>query len=217
MNLYFISGLGADRRVFRKLTVPPSFKVNHIDWIPVAAEEGLGDYCQKLAKQVDQREPFTLIGLSFGGIIAIEMAKLIRPVQTIIISSISRPEEAGQVYVTLGKLKLQRIIPLRFLLKPSRFLFQAFGAHTEEEKILLRQILADTDPDFFRWSLNRMFSWENEWIPERMLHIHGTKDRILPFQESMRAIPVEGGEHLMVFSRSAEISGLLEKHLVSET
>ncbi|MDP4130532.1 MAG: alpha/beta hydrolase [Bacteroidota bacterium] len=214
MNLYFISGLGADRRVFQKLIIPRSFVVHHIDWIPVVQDETLSQYCEKLAVQINQAQPFILIGLSFGGIIAIELSKQIKPLQTILISSISSPEEVGRVYIVLGKLRIQRIIPIRFLLMPSAILFRLFGAHTKEEKMLMKQILADTDPDFFRWSLKRMFSWKNEWKPERLVHIHGTSDKILPYNEKMQAIRVEGGEHLMVYSKFEQISGLLQEHLL---
>ena len=214
MNLYFISGLGADKRVFQKLIIPESFIIHYVEWIPVFPEESLSQYCEKLITQINRTEPFILIGLSFGGIIAIEMSKQVKPVQTILISSISRPEEAGRVYTFLGKLQIQRIIPIRFLLTPSPLLFRLFGAHTKGEQTLLKQILADTDPDFFRWSLNRMFSWKNDWKPERLLHIHGTGDRILPYNDRMQAIKVIGGEHLMVYSRSEEISRLLQRHLL---
>lgn len=214
MNLYFISGLGADKRVFQKLIIPEFFIIHYVEWIPVFPEESLSQYCEKLIAQINREEPFILIGLSFGGVIAVEMSKRIKPVQTILISSISRPEEAGPVYTFLGRLQFQRIIPIRFLLTPSPLLFRLFGAHTEEERTLLKQILADTDPYFFRWSLNRMFSWKNDWKPERLLHIHGTGDRILPYNERMQAIKVIGGEHLMVYSRSEEISRLLKEHLL---
>src|SRR6185437_3659957 len=137
MNLYFISGLGADRRVFQKLIIPRTFVVHHIDWIPVVQDESLSQYCEKLAAQINQAQPFILIGLSFGGIIAIELSKQIKPLQTILISSISSPEEVGRVYIVLGKLRIQRIIPIRFLLTPSAILFRLFGAHTKEEKMLM--------------------------------------------------------------------------------
>jgi pimeloyl-ACP methyl ester carboxylesterase len=213
MNLYFISGLGADKRVFQKLTISETFTIHHLEWVQVIPEETLAQYCNRLTGQINLDEPFVLIGLSFGGVVAIELSRKIKPVKIILISSIARTEEAGMLNRVLGRLKLYRIIPVRFLLTPSRFLFRLFGAHTREEKDLLTGILQDTDPDFFRWSLDRLFSWKNEWEPEHLLHIHGTGDKIIPYSERMQAIPVKGGEHLMVYSKAEEISGLLRKYL----
>jgi pimeloyl-ACP methyl ester carboxylesterase len=215
MNLYFISGLGADKRVFQKLVIPETFTIHYLEWIPVIPEETLAEYCSRLADQVNLNEPFILIGLSFGGVVAIELSRKIKPVKVILISSIARTEEAGKLNLVLGKLKLHKMIPVHFLLTPSRFLFRLFGAHTPQEKDLLRNILRDTDPVFFRWSLNQLFSWKNEWEPEHLLHIHGTGDKIIPYNERMQAIPVKGGEHLMVYSKAEEISGLLRKYLLA--
>ncbi len=213
MNLYFISGLGADKRVFQKLQIPKVFTIHYIEWVAVSRDDTLPEYCDKLVSQIDLKEPFVLIGLSFGGVIAIELSKKIKPEQIILISSISRPEEAGKTNIILGRFKLYKIIPIGSFLVPSPVLFRLFGAHTREEKILLKDIVHDTDPAFFRWSLNHLFSWKNEWKPERILHIHGTKDRIIPYHENMKATKVIGGEHLMVYSRAEEISEWLRLNL----
>lgn len=61
-----------------------------------------------------------------------------------------------------------------------------------------------------------MFSWKNEWRPPRLIHIHGTDDKILPYNKNMQAIKVEGGEHLMVYSKAKEISRLLLKCLLKK-
>lgn len=216
MNLYFISGLGADKRVFQKLQVPEPFIIHHLEWMPVNQEDELSQYCSGLIDQINLNEPFILIGLSFGGIVAMELSRQIKPVQTVLISSISRPEEVGKIFMILKKLKVQKIIPVQLFLKPSRILFRLFGAHTNEEKELLKNILRDTDPLFFKWAMNRMFSWKNEWTAPGLIHIHGTNDKILPYNKKMQAIKVEGGEHLMVYSKAKEISRLLLKYLLKK-
>ena len=213
MNLYFLSGLGADKRVFQKLRLPEQYNVHHVGWLPPDADESLQNYAGRLLLQVNTADPFILIGLSFGGIVAIEMSKCSQPVQTVLVSSISGPAELSAGMIRAGKWKLQRFIPPSLLLKPSRLLFRLFGARSEEEKQMLRDILADTDPVFFRWALNRMTSWDNHWKPTRLLHIHGTADRILPYRENMQAKKVIGGGHLMVYSHAAIVSTLLAENL----
>ena len=89
-----------------------------------------------------------------------------------------------------------------------------FGANSADEKDLLTQILLDTDAKFFRWAIYQLFSWEYEWKPVSFLHIHGTADKILHYRSNMAAIPVEGGEHLMVYSRAGEVSRILNDHLL---
>jgi len=62
----------------------------------------------------------------------------------------------------------------------------------------------------------KLFSWENDWKPENLVRIHGTADRVLPYKPNMDAIPVEGGEHLMVYSKCEIVSAILAEKLKAE-
>jgi hypothetical protein len=213
MNLYFISGLGADKRIFQNLMLPDTFKIHYIEWLTVSENETMESYCKRLSSQIDRDQPFSLIGLSFGGVIAIELSKLLAPVQTVLISSFCFKKEVPWFYILIGKSGIYKIISPRILLKPNNIVFRLFGAYKPEVKNLLKNILQDTDPDFFEWAIRHLFSWDNEWKPDNLLRIHGTADKILPYKKIMNAIPVEGGEHLMVYSKSAVVSQVLKENL----
>ncbi len=86
MNLYFISGLGADKRVFEKLVLPEIFTIRISNGCG-RKKRSLEHYCRRLSEQIDTSGSFSLVGLSFGGVIATEMSKFLRPVQTVLISS----------------------------------------------------------------------------------------------------------------------------------
>jgi|SRR5450755_351971 pimeloyl-ACP methyl ester carboxylesterase len=214
MNLYFVSGLGADKRMFQKLKLGDEWMIHHVEWVAVRDDESLETYCHRLSEQIDRTKPFILIGLSFGGIVAIQLAKLFSPVQTVIISSFCFKKEVSNFYILLCKTRIFKLLPVRFFLKPNKIIFRMFGANSADEKDLLTQILLDTDAKFFRWAIYQLFSWEYEWIPVSFLHIHGTADKILHYRSNMAAIPVEGGEHLMVYSRAGEVSRILNDHLL---
>jgi pimeloyl-ACP methyl ester carboxylesterase len=213
VNIYFISGLGADKRIFRKLKLPEFFNIHYIEWVSVREEESLESYCNRLSEQIDQTKPFTLIGISFGGMIAIELSKKLKPIQTIIISSFCCKKEVSKFYIFLGKTGLMRLIPTGILLQPNRIVYWLFGANNSDERQLLKNILRDTDPHFYRWAVKQLFSWDNSWKPEGLIHIHGTADKIIPFSTKMDAIPVEGGEHLMVYSKAEIVNDLLKQNL----
>jgi pimeloyl-ACP methyl ester carboxylesterase len=213
MNLYFISGLGADKRVFDKLVLPSAFRIHHIEWLPVSKKETLEHYCRRLSEQIDTDQPFTLVGLSFGGVIATEMSKFLKPVQTVLISSFCLKKEVSRFYVFLSDTGLYKLLPTRIFLKPNHFVYRIFGAYNPAAKKLLQNILEDTDPVFFHWALNQLFSWNNNWIPPNLVRIHGTADKVLPYKTNMEAIPVKGGEHLMVYSKWEIVSEILTEKL----
>jgi pimeloyl-ACP methyl ester carboxylesterase len=213
MNLYFISGLGADKRIFQNLVLPEVFRIYYIEWVAVSENETMESYCRRLSSQINQQEPFSLVGVSFGGVIAVELAKLLSPVQTVLVSSFCYKEEVPWFYILIGKSGIYKMLPPRILLRPNNIAFRLFGAYKPEIKILLKNILEDTDPAFFEWAIRQLFSWDNHWKPANLIRIHGTADKILPYKKIMGAIPVKGGEHLMVYSKSAIVSQILTEKL----
>lgn len=211
MNTYFISGLGADRRIFSKLKLSEKIKVIHIDWIDPHKNESLEAYAERLSRVIDTCQPFALVGVSFGGMIAVEIAKILQPVATIIVSSTMLSQHLPALYRFAGKLKLLKFIPAR-LLKASNQLTQHyyFGTRSGSEKTLLGRIIKDTDPHFLKWAIGSILSWQNKTKPERIFHIHGTNDKILYSKKAIPDFVIENGTHFMVYQNAKIISGIID-------
>ncbi|MFL5728064.1 MAG: alpha/beta fold hydrolase [Cytophagaceae bacterium] len=206
-HIYFVSGLGADERVFDFLTLDESVQKHFIQWLKPETGENIESYAQRLCQQVDQRKDFILIGVSFGGMIAVEMARHISPSCIIIISSARHTNEISSLYKLAGILKLHRIIP-GFLLKSSNFISHYFfGTETTEEKKLLQSILKDTDLYFLRWALGQIVCWKTKTSTPGLIKIHGTRDRILKYRQADYTI--QNGGHLMIVNKAHEISGII--------
>ncbi len=175
-TIYILSGLGADHRVFQYIDFGEN-EVIHVSWLTPLQDESIEEYAKRIAENI---EPGTiLIGLSFGGMVAIEVSKHIPIKQVILISSAKTKNEIPFLYKFGGYLKLNKLLPLFMMNKGSFINNYLFGAKTIFEKKLLDQILKDTDLEFLRWALQRIVSWENDLIPQGTKHIHGAKDRVL--------------------------------------
>ena len=211
MNTYFISGLGADKRIFSKLKLNENINMIHVDWISPNENESLASYAERLSKVIDLSQPFALVGVSFGGMIAVEMAKLLKPAATIIISSTMLSTHLPALYRFAGRLGLLKFIPAKFL-KSSNKLTQNyyFGTRSNSEKALLSKIINDTDPYFLKWAIGSILSWKNENRPERIYHIHGTNDKILYSKIAQPDFVIKNGTHLMVYQNADEISGIID-------
>jgi pimeloyl-ACP methyl ester carboxylesterase len=71
-NWYLIPGLGADERVFQGLSLPGPAVVLH--WLmPQSPTEPLQKYAARLAEAVPPDHPCWLVGVSFGGLLALEV------------------------------------------------------------------------------------------------------------------------------------------------
>src|SRR5690349_13133403 len=89
-----------------------------------------------------------LIGVSFGGIMAVEVAKLIATEKVILISSAKTRHELSFYYRLAGILQFHKLLPARLLKYPNYFAFWLFGAKNQRDQDLLAAILLNTDKDF---------------------------------------------------------------------
>lgn len=214
-NIYFISGLGADERVFRKLKFK-GYRPVHIHWLEPERGESLSSYACRLSKQISSDRPI-LVGLSFGGLITIELAKQIDVEQAILISSAKTTAEIPFYYKIFRWFPLHRIFPFKtFLWAVYWFAYWVFSAETVEERKLLKAILLDTDAHFLKWALHRVVVWQNYTIPDSLHHIHGLRDRIFPMRWIKPDLIIEQAGHLMVFNRASQVSKLITQIIESE-
>ena len=205
MKLYGISGLGADKRVFEYLDL--DCKLIPIEWIEPLKNETIESYSIRISKSINREEDFGIMGVSFGGLVAVEISKRLNPKLMILISSAETRLELRLIYRIIGKTKLLKLIP-QFLFDPPRIIADwIFGA---VNKKLLNQILNDTDLYFAKWAVNQLTNWSNiEKLSNPVLKIGGTHDKLVPPNKNQRLI--EKGEHFMIVDRADEISQIINE------
>jgi pimeloyl-ACP methyl ester carboxylesterase len=210
--IYLLSGLGADERVFQNL----DFKgrpCQFIQWIEPQRHETMAHYASRLSAQIQTANPI-LIGVSFGGMLAVEMAQQIKCRQVILLSSAKNSHEIPRLYRFFGQIQLHKLLPVALLKWANPLTYWLFGMQTPAEKALLKAILHDTDPVFLKWAIHAIVSWKQKKSPAGILHIHGDRDRILLLQHPSGVDDVvPGGGHLMVLNKSDIINTLLDKAL----
>ncbi|HXC07214.1 MAG TPA: alpha/beta hydrolase [Bacteroidia bacterium] len=212
LTLYFISGLGADKRVFQKLKLPAAYKIVYVDWITPLPEESLAAYAQRLSAVIDPDTPFVLIGVSMGGMMAMEISKFLNPRMVILISSIKGDHDLPWYFRMAGAFQLDKFIPGAALNTPSSLAFFV-GTNDEEGKKLIAGIAKDADPVFVKWAMRAIIDWRNDYRPPHLYHIHGSADKVLPAQFTTPDVILEGGEHLMVYSMADQVSEFITKKL----
>ena len=215
MKVYFISGLAADSRVFKHIHLPEEHEMVFLDWIEPHKEESLRSYAARLSEKIDLKSPFALVGLSMGGMMASEIAKIHQPVATILLSSVPVNTHLPFYFQWAYRLRLHRLVPVG-LLKSASVLKRGLTPDSTEDKLILKQVIKDSDPAFIKWAMQAILSWKNDDIPQRYWHIHGTRDEILPLKYTNPSHRIEGGNHLMIMSRAEEINTLLRELLSSQ-
>src|SRR6187402_2698680 len=212
MNVYFISGLGADSRIFKYITLPEGFKVRYIEWIDPLDKETLPEYASRLTAQLDPSQPFVLAGLSLGGIMAVEIAKKIPPAATILISSVPLSAHFPIHFRIARRLKITSILPMSFF-KRAALLKRSFTAERDEDKILLRQLIREGNDSFIKWAVNAVLRWKNEILPQPLWHIHGARDEVFPVWLTLPTHRIPGGGHMVLLTHPERINGILREVL----
>ena len=210
-ELYIFSGLGADESVFQRLKFP-GFKPIFIKWIVPQDQETIDHYASRLLDQITTTKPI-LIGLSFGGLMAVEVAKQMDTEKVILIASAKTKNEIPFYYRFAGQLGLHKLLPTRLLKNSNSITNWFFGTTSTFDQQLLKQILIDTDPTFLKWAMDKVVKWENQTPTKNVVHIHGTSDRILPFKFVKSHCIVENGGHLMTLNKAEELNNILRKQI----
>lgn len=214
MRVYFLSGLGADETVFQMLALDYCEPV-FIPWIQPQHNEGLKHYALRLMQQCGIPADATIAGLSFGGMLATEIAKAFPKTKVVLLSSSKTRHELPFLY-KLGKyLPIYKWPPNAMQRLVMRLLEKRFGVKSAEGKKIYRGIVNRADIAFNDWAMWAILHWDNDVIPPNIFHIHGNADKILPARKVKADIIVKNGGHLMVMENAGEISEILRKYLTT--
>nr|WP_262898392.1 alpha/beta hydrolase [Hymenobacter negativus] len=199
--------MGADERVFQFLRLEE--EVHVLRWLPPQSScETLPHYAARLAANVPENQPCWLVGVSFGGVLALEIAQLRPLARVVLVSSFTGPHELPWLGRMARATGLHYLVPPQLLPRLPRVAQWFFGVQNGREYQLLRQILRDTDPHFTRWAIARLLQWSGRTMPT--IRIHGTADRLLPAGAAHSQYRLSGG-HLIIISQAREISRILNQ------
>ena len=210
-HIYCISGFGADERIFSKIDFG-EHNVTYLPWILPVRQEHIQDYAKRMAEVVSEPDPI-LLGVSFGGMMCIEIAKFLNVQKVILISSIKNTKEIPRWMKVAGKLQLQKIVPLRSFRLFEPVQNYNLGIENREELKLVRYYRQNVSQLYTDWAVNEILNWKNEWLPENVIHIHGSKDHMFPLRKIHADYIINGAGHFMILNRAQQLNEILAKVL----
>ncbi|MBW4889591.1 alpha/beta hydrolase [Mucilaginibacter sp. HMF5004] len=211
-KVFLISGMGADERLFRHLDLS-GFEAIPVIWIEPQHDDTLATYATRLIRQFSIKAGDSVIGVSLGGMMATEIAKQLELKHVILISSIKSPAEAPAYYNFFKSIPMYKLLSGEFMIKAS-FLFKPVmgkmaGIHAD----LFYSMLKNTSPTFLKWSIGASLNWDNTIVPPNITHLIGDADKVFNYKRIKYAIVIRGGDHMMVFNRSKQISPIVREVL----
>ncbi|TND03177.1 MAG: hypothetical protein FD123_3960 [Bacteroidetes bacterium] len=214
-RVYLIPGQGSDGRIFGKMKIDSAFDTIHIRYSVPEKGETMKQFARTLSAQIDTTKPFSIVGVSLGGMLATEMSCFLKPERVIVISSAVSRSELPARYTFMKKIPLYRAFPAG-LIKAGAFIAQPLvEPDRKKEKKIFKNMLRSKDKKFMKRSVDMIVRWKGptEKSNCRVIHIHGNKDHTLPVRKVTADHVVGKGSHMMTLTRPEEISELVNKAL----
>ena len=215
-KLIFLPGVGADGRLFEpQREAFPDLLVP--DWLPPEPEESLPHYASRMAEAMKplftDDGPILLGGVSFGGMVAYEAARVLKPAAVIQIASCrSRRAVRGllRVMSPLASAALPSVLGAAKMMSPVGL--ELLTHMKTKERNYFVAMFRESDSTFITWALTSILNWEPSSPPEAPVRqIHGRRDLLLSVENIEADEIVPTGGHLINMTHRSEVNAFIRK------
>jgi pimeloyl-ACP methyl ester carboxylesterase len=200
--VYFMPGLAAGPSIFENIKLPEEqFEMYFLEWFLPIENESIESYALRMTQKITHDNP-VLIGVSFGGVLVQEMAKIIQTDKLIIISSVKTNKEFPSRFKIARNTKAYKLIPTQLLADIEKLVKYAFGDNIVAKRLkLYEKYLSVRDKHYLDWAIETILCWNQKEINEAVIHIHGDADEVFPIKHIRKCIVVKGGTHIMILNK----------------
>ena len=197
-NWHLLPGLGATAAMYNSLKRKIAFPVNFIDWPSYQGEKSYSDVARRVIEDYGIVDGDVIGGSSLGGMVSLEMAKVMTPRAVVLLGSAMHSAEVQRLLRLISP--LAEITPIKFLQiaagKFSPFLSMAFS---------------HTDIDFIRSMGLFLPHWSGYSGPtDAVYRLHGRKDHIIPCPAAGSEV-IEDAGHFLAITHAKETAEFLQK------
>ena len=213
--VYFMPGLAASTSIFERIVLPEDqFEIVLLEWIIPIPNESISDYVIRLSKFIQHDNP-VLIGVSFGGVIVQEMAKVIPVRKTIIISSVKSNKEFPRRLKIAKSTKVYKLLPTGLVQNVEAISKFAYGDTVKQRLKLYDRYLCVRDKCYLDWAIETIIHWDRAEPDPAIIHIHGDADDVFPIKYIKNSIVVKGGTHIMILNKFRWLNENLPKIILN--
>jgi hypothetical protein len=195
---FLLPGMGATSAMYDALRSEIEFEVNFLDWPEYRGEPTYRDVAKRIIGEYDIADGDIVGGSSLGGMVALEIAKILRPKAVLLLGSAINRREVQGVLSILSPLAAVAPVALMQLL---------VGKHHS----LVAKMFSQSDPEFVRNMCLHLPSWPGYSGPNKFpFRLHGRKDRIIPCPDSGASV-VEDAGHLLTITHHRRVGLFLNR------
>ncbi len=215
LNIYLIPGMGADHRLYSRMKIDHG-NVCVLEWQPHRNAKNLQDYAHIMAEKI-QTERNVIIGSSMGGMMAVELSRIVKPISTILLSAPTGRHQFPPLLKVVHQSRIHRILRPHQIMKASWLADTFMGFRNQEERELFYSMLKSNGPEFLHFSLRAVLGWMNTHPPEGdYIQILGSDDKLFTPKRIPGAIVLNGGGHFTAFEKADELSEIINRYLLEK-
>ena len=208
-KILLLTGMTPDHRIFdRLLPLLPTARI--VDWIRPVAYESIASYAARLSHTIDNDVPTVVCGVSFGGIVARELASCLNSKSCVLISSVRSPRELPPWF------RIFRMISSRLAvvaMKATGAVATCWPSKLKTQATWRMMKLGDNAGEWHRWATAAVLSWKPSKAAERipLYQIHGDRDSTFPIRYTKAETVIHGGGHELLLTHFEEIADKLRQ------
>ena len=155
IHVYLMPGMAANSTIFENIKLPEDrFKIHTLDWFVPDKGMSLVDYAKKMCEKIHEPNP-VLLGVSFGGMLVQEMAKIIPTQKVIVVSSVKSKYELPKRMIFAKYTKAHKLLPTGLVNNVELLAKYAFGETVTKRLHLYEKYLSIRDKYYIDWSIDR--------------------------------------------------------------
>ncbi|HMQ11232.1 MAG TPA: alpha/beta hydrolase [Oligoflexia bacterium] len=220
MNIVCIPGLGANALVFKPQQAYFAQRLYIPDFLKPKSQESLEAYSLRWAKQIKSnlRQPYVLLGMSLGGMLAQEMAQYLDAKALILLGSLQNPMPKQHLH-QWGE-KIGQALPnpiLKMIRYCSPHWVAWFEGLSQEHKHLLQHMSRQIEIDFYKWQAQAAAAWiktgfQGEY-PCPVFRAHGGRDTVVYLDKELgpEDLFLPKARHLINLSHAQQINAYIEQ------
>ena len=199
-------GMAANSSIFEFIKLPKDvFETHFLDWTMPSKNMNMEAYAKEMCTKIVHKNP-VLIGVSFGGILVQEMAKIIPVAKVVIISSVKSKSELPKRMLFARYTSVHKLLPTGLVNNVELLAKYAFGETVTKRLALYEKYLSIRDKSYIDWCIHEMVNWKQISAPEGVVHIQGDKDAVFPVLNIKECHVVKIGTHTMIIHRAKWIN-----------
>jgi len=193
-----------------------------LDYIAALPGESLKTYARRFLQSLvengtwDPKKEIVLIGISFGGAIAQEIASQTKVKSLILLGSLRSGRELRLGIHFFAKY-LSQLIPIWVYDTSIQFLEPVMGkvsGLSHKDVVLCQVMYDDVSKEFFRAALKMLAEWPGVECTVLTLRIHGEDDHIIPLHKTSGVdVVVKDAKHLVGLAQREIVNDAINKFL----